>query len=91
MYIYKPDTKTVCLRDEESTDHVLLRAEKSQKVWVEVARAFGFLYVPTNSVDDLFSTWIQIEVKGWHKERWMLIFFATIQSLWMDRDSRDFN
>lgn len=44
-----------------------------------------------NSVDELLSTWIQIGVKGLHKERWMLIFFATNRSLWMDGDSWDFN
>ena len=80
----------LCLQDEESVEHLLLKCSFTHRVWTTVLDSFGCRWVLPNSLLALFEAWINPPVAPRGKEMWNWSFVAVIWTVWKERNSRCF-
>ena len=80
----------LCLKDEESVDHLLLKCNFAHKTWSVVLGWFGCSWILPNSLLNLFEAWICLPLAPRGKEMWKLSFFVVIWIIWKERNARCF-
>ena len=80
----------MCLRDEESVDHLLLNCKEAQSLWRAVVGWFDCRWVFPKSLIELFQAWKEPIGIPRGKELWRFTFLAVIWIIWKERNSRCF-
>ena len=80
----------MCLEDEETIDHLLLRCITAVKIWNTVICWFGCSWVFPKNVQDLFMAWKSPLGPHKGKEMWKLSFLVVIWHIWKERNTRCF-
>ena len=80
----------MCLRGEESADHLMVTCKTAHYVWRSVIGWFDCCWVFPNSLPELFQAWKALIRAPRGKELWRLSFIAVIWTIWKKRNSRCF-
>ena len=80
----------MCLEDEETIDHLLLRCNSATKIWNNIISWFGCSWVFPKNIQDLFMAWKSPQRSHQGKEMWNLSFLAVIWHIWRERNARCF-
>ena len=80
----------LCLEDEESLDHLLLKCNFANRIWSVVLGWFRCSWVLPRSLSDLFEAWIFQYMAPRGREMWKLSFLAVIWFIWKERNDRCF-
>ena len=80
----------MCLKDEETIGHLLLRCNNAVKIWNTVINWFGCSWVFPKHVQVLFMAWKSPIGSQKGKEMWKLTFLAVIWHIWKERNARCF-
>eukprot|EP00268_Persea_americana_P040117 TRINITY_DN3976_c4_g2_i1.p1 TRINITY_DN3976_c4_g2~~TRINITY_DN3976_c4_g2_i1.p1 ORF type:complete len:127 (+),score=21.23 TRINITY_DN3976_c4_g2_i1:3-383(+) len=80
----------MCLEDEETIDHLLLRCNNVVKICNTVISWLGCSWVFPEHVQDLFMAWKSPIGTHRGKEMWKLSFLAVIWHIWEERNARCF-
>ena len=81
----------MCLRDEESVDHLLLNCKSAQSLWMAIIGGFGCCWALPQSLPPAFPSLKGSTIgdpRG--KVMWRLSFLAVIWTIWRERNSRCF-
>eukprot|EP00268_Persea_americana_P002377 TRINITY_DN10717_c0_g1_i6.p1 TRINITY_DN10717_c0_g1~~TRINITY_DN10717_c0_g1_i6.p1 ORF type:complete len:137 (+),score=23.15 TRINITY_DN10717_c0_g1_i6:233-643(+) len=68
----------MCLRDEETVDHLLLICKSAHSIWMSIIGDFGFCWVLPLSLLELFEAWKAPVGNPRGKMMWRLSFLAVI-------------
>ena len=71
----------MCLRDEESVNHLLLNCSIASTLWYSVADWFGCSWVFPDCILDHFLSWKSPIGSSRGKEMWRLSFLAVLDHL----------
>ena len=80
----------MCLRHEDSVDHLMLNCRTAQFIWMLVVGWFDSSWVLPNSLLELFHAWKASFGDPRGKEMWRLAFIAVIWTIWKERNLRCF-
>ena len=87
--LYVLDWCSMCKRDGESVDHLLLHCLLAQEIWDLAFSMFGVVWVMPRRVMDLLHCWPKLnrQIAG---EIWGLIPHCIMWCLWRERNARCF-
>lgn len=80
----------MCINDEESVDHLLLKCWVAQELWNSVFSWFGCCWVLPNSLVDHFVEWKVPLRTSREKEMWQSSFVAILLLVWKESNLRCF-
>ena len=80
----------MCLRVEETVDHLLLNCTKAQFICRSMVEWLDCSWVFLQSLQDLFQAWKAPSGGPRGKELWKLSFLAVLWTIWKERNSRCF-
>ena len=80
----------MCLEDEETVDHLLLRCIYAVKIWNSVIGWFGCKWVLPKLLQHLFEAWKSPTGSLRGKELCKLLFLLAIWHIWKERNARCF-
>lgn len=80
----------MCLEDEETVDHLLLRCSFAMKIWNSVINWFKCKWAMPKALQHLFEEWTSLIGSKKGKELWKLSFLAVILHIWKERNARCF-
>lgn len=78
--------KPMCMADEETMDHLLLRSKVAQALWSLIVRWFDYCWAFPCHLGELFQTWHlwTHSVRG--RVMWTTSFHAVISTIWKERN-----
>lgn len=80
----------MCLANEESVDHLLLRCKVAQALWLFVVGWFDCFWTFPQSVGDFFQAWHLRSSSVREKIMWRTSFLLVLWIIWKEIDSRCF-
>lgn len=86
-----PNICSLCLKDEETVNHLLMHCPFAREIWEEILREVGISWLFPNTISDLFQGW-NLEKKSFKKDKilWGLIYLAVCWSIWLERNNHLF-
>ena len=80
----------MCLRDEESVEHLLLNCKSAQTIWMAIIGGFDCCWALPHSLPELFQAWKTPIGDPRGKVMWRLSFLLVIWTIWKERNMRCF-
>ncbi|KAL9664080.1 hypothetical protein QQ045_019477 [Rhodiola kirilowii] len=80
----------LCGLAQESTDHLLIHCEWSWYLWSYILSWWGGVWVWPKSSKILLESWEVRGVSSTHKGLWKILCYATLWSIWEERNARCF-
>ena len=75
----------------ETIDHLFVLCPLAQSVWYALMRWWGYDWVSPANLCCLFYQWEGVPLGTFQKKVWMVIFFAVLWTIWLQRNSVVFN
>lgn len=81
----------MCLRDEETVNHLLVHCNFAYNVWVALFARFDMQWVMPWSVAELFRRWLFRCHFTHGRILWKFMLYTACWKIWLERNNRIFN
>ncbi|KAJ4832992.1 hypothetical protein Tsubulata_021068 [Turnera subulata] len=75
-----------CREFIESRDHVLLHCKLTWSLWSRICRWWGVVWCIPARLEECFCLWPELASSSTARSSWLIIFYATVWSVWSARN-----